>query len=393
MSNCGTTSSIVFGPFATASNASMSAGFQAEGAAPRTAGTMTSTADLTPLLSRSQEQSPCEPSVSMIAIRALLGALEAQGRPSEALLRELGPHANRLHVDEARVSFADLCRICERAIDMTGDPALGLRWAEQLRRETFAPVSHMLAHVQTLRQGLDLLTKFGPLFCDAPFFSLNEAGDSALLRAADWMASSARLLAFSTEVILGGFAKMVSAMHGEEAIAGVSLAYAPPEYSAQYERVFRAVVRFDQPVSGLIVRRQLLDAPTPFADKDMQLALEPVAERRLQRVAQDERYSFGVRELMRRHAPERISMGAAARSLGVSVRSLRRQLAAEGTSFRQLEYAAFVSVAESLLRDRHRTIQEVAYELGFSDVTTFHRAFKRWTGITPGEFRTRALRR
>lgn len=333
------------------------------------------------------------PSVSVIAVRALLDAVGHMGGPRADLLRELGGLAESLHNDEARVPLAELCRVCELALDLTGDSALGLHWAEQVRPVAFAPVSHMIAHAPSLRNAFALLSRFGQLFSDQPFVTLTEGPDVAVVRACDWMAVSPRLQAFSAEVILGGITKMLRAMFGEADVLGVSLAYAAPSHAAEYERVFETVVRFDQPFSGLLLRRARLDHPAPHVDTDVQLALEAIAERRLERVTRHVSYSFAVREILRRNMPDRISMVAVARSLGLSVRSLRRQLAADGTSFRRLEYAVFESISKSLLRDRQRTIQEVAYELGFSDVTTFHRAFKRWTGVTPGDFRERPFDR
>ena len=85
--------------------------------------------------------------------------------------------------------------------------------------------------------------------------------------------------------------------------------------------------------------------------------------------------------------PQRADMSTVARALGMSVRSLRRRLAEEGKSYNDLANEALAAVAKQLLRDKRRTIQETAYDLGFSDTSTFHRAFKRWTGMTPSTFR------
>ena len=71
------------------------------------------------------------------------------------------------------------------------------------------------------------------------------------------------------------------------------------------------------------------------------------------------------------------------------MRSLRRRLEAEGKSYLEIENEAFATVANHLLRERHLTIQETAFEMGFLSTSTFHRAFKRWTGTTPNASRRR----
>lgn len=86
-------------------------------------------------------------------------------------------------------------------------------------------------------------------------------------------------------------------------------------------------------------------------------------------------------------SPHAISMPHAARKLGMSVRSLRRRLEQEGASFRDLIDDARRHAACYMLRDPELTIQAASFELGFASPSVFHRAFKRWTGLTPAQFR------
>jgi AraC-like DNA-binding protein len=84
-------------------------------------------------------------------------------------------------------------------------------------------------------------------------------------------------------------------------------------------------------------------------------------------------------------------MKLAARELGISERSLRRRLEDEGSSFRAVTQTVLEETARSMLRNPDLTVHETSYALGFARPTAFHRAFKRWTGITPVQYRADAL--
>jgi AraC-like DNA-binding protein len=132
----------------------------------------------------------------------------------------------------------------------------------------------------------------------------------------------------------------------------------------------------------------LLDLPSPYRDEDLHQALRRIAERRMLQVTHNLPMSWRVREyLVEQGGKPHIDMPDVARALGMSTRSLRRRLNHEGASFHELAHEASASVAKQLLRNKHWSIQEAAYEMGFAHTTTFHRAFKRWTGTTPKEFR------
>ena len=80
-------------------------------------------------------------------------------------------------------------------------------------------------------------------------------------------------------------------------------------------------------------------------------------------------------------------MAEVAQQLGMSERSLRRRLAAEGVTYTQLFEQALASAAKRMLRDPDQSILGAAYAMGFSDSSAFHRALKRWTGVTPKQYR------
>jgi AraC-like DNA-binding protein len=321
-------------------------------------------------------------------VRALLNAVEQAGVPRAQLLCAAGFEAAHIADDEARIARREVYRLCELALELTADPALGLHWAERLTPNSFVPVSYLIAHSATLRQGFEALARFARLLSDEPGFALLDDTRRVTLR---WLGAddaSPRIQRFSAEMMMAGLCQMVRSFNTGARPERVSFEYAAPEYHQEYTRLFDGLECFERPFTEIVLDGALLDAASPHRDEDIHEALRVLAERRMSRLAQGVPYALRVRELLvQSEWRERTGMQLVARKLGLSVRSLRRRLASEGKSYNDVETDAFAIVAKQLLRDKQRTIQEAAYEMGFSDTTTFHRAFKRSTGTTPRKFR------
>jgi AraC-like DNA-binding protein len=251
----------------------------------------------------------------------------------------------------------------------------------------------LLAHAASLRQALAALGQFHRLLCDEPSYALLEDEQTFTLRALRMGPKSLRVRHFTAEMIMVGFHRLIRSFDFRAHPVQVSFDYAAPAHHAEYARVLGDVVQFDQPCTEIVFRREVLDAPAPHQDADVHEALSALAERRLLRMTQRTPYAVRVRDfLVREGWRQQADMNAAARSLGLSVRSLRRRLAEEGKPYTDIVSEALGAVAKQFLQDQRRTIQETAFEMGFADPSTFHRAFKRWTGTTPRAARDALLR-
>ena len=333
--------------------------------------------------------------ISLRVVQLLIDVIEQTGVPRATILSALGEAAVALKDADARISSREVEHICEVALDITGDnKALGLLWARGLTERTFAPVSQLVGFAGSLRKSLELLSEYERLFCDQSIYQLSEHGELATLRLfVDWEFSSPRVSRLATEMAVAGFLVVIRLFDPQVALARVCFDYPAPAQHEAYTRGFGDGVQFDQDFVGLVFARSLLDIPSPHSDDDIQAAMQGVAERRLLRTAKNAPFAVRVRELLRERTSDRLNMSDVARALGLSVRSLRRQLGEEGISFRSLEHAALASQAGHLLRDKQLSIQETAYAMGFSDAATFHRALKQWTGMTPSEIRSKAQSR
>jgi AraC-like DNA-binding protein len=272
------------------------------------------------------------------------------------LLRAAQIEPEQLDVADFRMPSSEIYRLCELAIDLTGDPALGLHWAEKLSGDTFNPVSHILAHSATLRQAFESLSQFRRLLTDQASYELIESGDTVTVRCVPSSSASIRVRRF---------VRLIRSFSVHARLNRVTFDYAAPDYRAEYTRVFGGSERFEQSFSGIVFDSALMKVVSPHKDEDVHSALRSIAEQRVLQLTDRVPYALRVRDFLVQQAPSaRAEMATVARSLGLSVRSLRRRMDAEG-----------------------KTFNEVAFDLGFADTSSFHRAFKRWTGTTPLAYR------
>ena len=333
-----------------------------------------------------------ESTLSMQFVRGLATAAERAGLPRAELFFAAHFDAGRLHLPEARIPRFEFYRLCEVALELTGDRALGLHWGEKHCGTTFAPLHQLIAHAKCLQQAAESLSKFERLLSDEPVFQLLEGADEMTIRCLSLRGESASMQMLWAEMNITSLVRLLCPYGVDARAASLSFAHAAPAHRGEYARIFGCSVRFEQAFTKLVFARSLLTTPSPHNDGDAHDALSALAEQRMIRLTEHAPYARRVHALLVQRAwARRLDMETVARSLGLSVRSLRRHLAAEGKSYNVVEDEALETVAKHLLRDSQRTIQDTAYEMGFSDPGTFHRAFRRWTGTTPGAYRKAQL--
>jgi AraC-like DNA-binding protein len=327
--------------------------------------------------------------VSAIQARALLEAVENAGVPMGPLLARAGLAAGAFADPYGAMTVAGLDRLMCLAVEMTGDPAFGLHWGERSPMFRFEVVGLVVSQAPNLREGLGALLRCQAILGDHREFTLEETAFRVTLRVHP-LAITATAARVRTELGFAGLLRLLAyaGANRERDVKRIDFAYERPHWTADHERVFGAGCRFRQRVSCIELDRAWLDRPLPNANPELHRVIIAEAERVLGRVNSANTFAEQLRRQVRASLPELPSMDEVARTTGMSERSLRRRLAGEGTSYSELLQEIQCDVAESLLRDRSRSIQQVAAETGFQSVTSFHRAFKRRTGMSPAVYRT-----
>lgn len=327
-----------------------------------------------------------DPRVSVVLVWALVEAVERAGVTREGLFSVSGVDPALVGRAEERISLEAYDALLEAALDSTSDQALGLHMGETASGATAGVMANLVEQSATLRDGIDCLLRFHRLITDRPAWRLIEMDGSATLLY-DAAPGPPRARRARCESTMTGFFRMVRAFAPGAPLQRVCFEHPPPPYLAEYTRIFENAARFEQPFTGILFESRLLDMAQGYRDAEFRAAVESQAERRLSRLQNSKSHTERVREyLAERPATEYRDMVRTARALGISVRSLRRRLLEEGSSYSDVVEAALAALAKRLL-DEGRAIEDTAYEMGFSTPSAFHKAFRRWAGMTPAEYR------
>jgi AraC-like DNA-binding protein len=326
--------------------------------------------------------------VSIFLVRAVLEVAERSGAARADLRAQIPLDWRCLEDPETRIDFPQFERVLSAAVALTGDEALGLHVAEQMPEGAIDLLGHLAAHAPTMREAIEIASQFVSLAMDGVHLDVRSEGDELLVR---YMFPHSTPLSDRTlaELLMGGVVRLARSFTGPSAIPRLArFEHERPKHHREYTRIFGGNQRFGQGETSIAFADAIADQPQMHRHPELYDLLRVEAQRRLDRMASAMRPTNRVRQYLLALQPSRIPhISAAARDLGMSERSLRRHLAADGTSYRAVVRSALEAWADRMLRDSTRTIKGTATALGFANATAFHRAFKRWTGMTPGEYR------
>jgi len=326
------------------------------------------------------------PLVLAVAARALLDECARRGVSVDALLETVGVERSQVYNPEARLPADQSVALWGAALSRTG-PHLALHAAEGLPFGAYKVIDYLAAHSPTVGEGLRRI---------ATYFSLVDP--RARLEVVEGEPMAVRL---SVE---GGVAPPLPAQEftfvalvcRSRACSGVcwpltsaEFAAPAPEEDAEHRRIFGGPVVWGAREARLVIAREAWDTPVRQADPTLLSLVEDLARRLEAELPRGEpdflaRVRAGIaEELKNREA----SVEGVARRLAMSTRTLQRRLESEGRTFAEVLDEVRAALARAHLRDPQLPLAEVSWLLGFSEQSAFTRAFKRWTGVTPGQWR------
>lgn len=319
--------------------------------------------------------------------RALCKQLDALGLDSHALCVEAGLDPQLMDDPNARYPLSGTTRLWALAVQASGDPAIGLRVSRFVSPTTFHALGYALVASGSLREVFERIVRYHPVVSDALSLQLSRGEDR---------------YRFSLDVPPG---RPGPAFEAIDAFAAIYVRtcrnrlgrdYAPlavylrrpePADPSPWHKVFRSPVYFGAAQDCLEFNLTDFDSHLDDANPELAEHNETVLERTLAQL-KPLTWERKVRAAIEAQLPEgEPSAERIAQAMHLSLRSLQRHLADEGCRFDALLNECRENLALLHLRDSHCSLSEVSYLLGFADTSSFSRAFKRWTGMTPGQFR------
>ncbi|MFG3017546.1 AraC family transcriptional regulator [Streptomyces sp. NPDC048254] len=336
-------------------------------------------------------------SVAIHHVRASLRGAERHGVDITALLERAAISPRLLEVPLARVSPQQFARLTKEVWQALDDELQGLG-PQPLKVGTFAMMCHAVVHCSPdLRSALDRGSTFYRLFPGGPRFHLEEgleeepgeetdAHDEARV-VFDFTAfdDPDHYLAESATVVLHRVAGWL--IRRRINLTRVEFGYPAPGHALEYDLLYGAPCFFRAPHTALVFDRAVLDQPVLQDEAGLRAFLRRAPGDVLARLDYGSTAAAQVRRLLGQSLPDRMPdpQDIAAR-LAVSAQTLRRRLAAEGTSFQQIRDQLRRDVAIAALAEGTVSIEDLSHQLGFSEPSAFHRAFKRWTGSAPRSY-------
>jgi AraC-like DNA-binding protein len=320
-------------------------------------------------------------------VLAIVRALEDAGVDRNALLRQIGMDPDRLLDLHFRYSQEQVTNLWVAAVAATGDTEFGLKVARHVRPSTFHVVGYAMSCSSTLKRAAERFAHSARLISDAALIEFKSVGSHFLLTV-DLHTIGRQPIYQTIDTILAGFLLLCEWIVSSPVVpAEVTFRHGRTTNDKPYRDVFRCRIRYGQETNSILFHAKDMERPVPSANEELAVILDEMTSKYLA-LRFSSRFSRKVREVLTLQLPHHEpSKTETAKMLNMTSRTLLRRLREEDTTFQEVSERLREELAYDYLLQDGYTIEQIASQLGFSSSSTFSRAFVRWTGQRPSEWR------
>ena len=325
--------------------------------------------------------------VAICFVAAALESVRARQMDTDRLLTQVGLSPGLLQVPQARVSAKNYGQLW-RLVALTLDDEFFGQDSRRMKSGSFAMLVHAVLDCKNLGAALDRSLRFYGLILDDISGALSREGQEATISLRE-RAAGAPPRIFGHEVLLMLLHGVACWLVGRRIpILRAEFSYPEPAHSAEYRLMYCTDLTYDKPNTAIVFAADYLSLPIVQNERSVKDFLRTAPESILVKYKNGSSLSARIRRRLRQLLPGEVpDFDQLAAELNMTTATLRRRLHEEGASYQGIKDQLRRDLAISYLSHSDRNVMDIALELGFSERSAFHRAFRKWTGASPGEFR------
>ena len=319
----------------------------------------------------------------------LITVLKSYNIDKTEFLESAGLDSEILESPDTRIGFTKFKELVRKAINITKEKNLGLHMGESFTGFS-SILGYVLMNCKNLAEVIDKHIKYEKITNDI-YKTSYTFEDNNICICCEALADFEDLEEFFYSFHLAvsyKYPQILSNSFNKKYIKKITFTFDEPKDISEYKRIFDCPVQFGASKNSMVMDKLAGDIPIINSNKELLAVFEKHAEKFLEKLQKNQQYSNKASEIIiQKLNGDSPKIGIIANELAVSTRTLQAKLKSEGTSFSELLENIRKELALNYIKDRFTPIAEIAYLLGFSEASVFHRSFKKWTNTTPGKYR------
>ncbi|PXX92765.1 AraC family transcriptional regulator [Marinobacter vulgaris] len=337
-----------------------------------------------------QAEAITSPLVAASSTLALIHYLDRQGVLDLPVVEKItGLRLTALSDPDLRIPAENHYRLWEYAERVTGDPAIGLHAGQVIDPDRMGLVGHVFFNCDTLGEAVTQYVRLQRLINESVTLNFEQAGDQAILT---WQADSPGHYCRQDmdRTLASALCRTRHFIDSSIVAEWAEIAHPEPSYGKEYQHLLGGRVYFGSGITRLAFNSRHLSHPIPHRNPYVYSAVLKQVNALLVRLQGRRTFGRRIRRLISRQmATDRIDADTLAKQCHMSRQTLYRRLKKEGLGFQELVEEIRQDKALRYVASGQYALGEIAFLLGFSELSAFSRAFKRWTGMAPAQYRAR----
>ena len=341
---------------------------------------------------KSGQNHASEKVVPAAAAQWLVKTLERRGIPLKKIRHGVRLDKKWLHHPDAVITPADYLRIVKNGLTLSGDEALGLRIGREQNLTGLGFWGYAIMCSHTLKEAADVAVQYWKVSGSLVDIIRKSEGDIQIWEILPpYPYKEPSLWKYAVEEMLSTWYSSTRFLAGGKlSLTEIHLSYPEPGYSRLYREMFECPVYYDRPIDSVSFPVELLDLSISMSHDQMAEVCTQRCEALADKWGRRDELVESIRTIVTSSSFRDRRLEDVARQVGASGRTLRRKLKAQGTTFQKVLDETRAEYAKRYIENTALTIEQIADRIGFSEVTNFRAAFKKWTGMTTRDYREKA---